>query len=106
MAFKAKGRVGRKPGVPNKATANAREAIAALVDRNVPRMEAWLDAIAEDQGPLAAWKCMADVIEYHIPKLARSEISANVNVTRSASELSDDELAAIVARGEGNAPEK
>ena len=67
----------RPKGSPNKATANAREAIAALVDSNAPRMQAWLDAIAADDklGPMAAWKCMADVIEYHIPKLARTEVT-------------------------------
>jgi hypothetical protein len=34
-----------------------------------------LDAIAADEklGPMAAYKCMMDVIEYHIPKLARTE---------------------------------
>jgi len=64
---------GRTPGVPNKATANARAAIARLVDDNALRMQGWLDQIAEEQGALAAWKCMSDVIEYHIPKLARTE---------------------------------
>jgi hypothetical protein len=73
--------MGRKKGVPNKATANAREAIARLVDGNAERMQGWLDDIADQQGPLAAWKCMTDVIEYHIPKLARTEISAEVGVT-------------------------
>lgn len=61
------------PGVPNKATTNAREAIARLVDSNAERMQGWLDEIAQTQGPMAAWRCMADVIEYHVPKLARTE---------------------------------
>ena len=69
------GRSGRKAGVPNKATANAREAIARLVDANAPRMQAWLDVIAAEQGALAAWRCMADVIEYHVPKLSRTEVT-------------------------------
>lgn len=51
----------------------AREAIGRLVDGNAHRLEAWLDEIAEQEGPLAAWRCMMDVIEYHIPKLARTE---------------------------------
>jgi len=65
----------RPKGSPNKATHNAREAIAALVDNNAHRLEGWLDAIAADEklGPMAAYKCMMDVIEYHIPKLARTE---------------------------------
>ena len=64
---------GRKTGVPNKATQNAREAIAMLVDRNTPRLQAWLEEIAQTDGALKAWQCMMDVIEYHIPKLSRAE---------------------------------
>lgn len=64
---------GRPKGVPNKATAEAREAIARLVDGNAHRMSIWLQEIYETKGPEAAWRCMTDVIEYHIPKLARTE---------------------------------
>lgn len=63
---------GRKPGVPNKATTQAREAIAAFVEGNVDRLNGWLDAIAE-KDPKAAFDCFMDVVEYHIPKLARVE---------------------------------
>ena len=71
----AKGRKtgGRPPGTPNKATSNAREAIAAFVEGNVGRLNGWLDQIAADD-PQAAFKCFMDVVEYHIPKLARAEI--------------------------------
>lgn len=64
---------GRPKGIPNKATRNAREAIAALVENNMDRMQGWLDEIAQEQGAMAAWKCMQDVIEYHVPRLARTE---------------------------------
>lgn len=63
---------GRVAGVPNKATANAREAIAAFVEGNVERLNAWLDQIAADS-PKDAFNCFMDVVEYHIPKLARTE---------------------------------
>ena len=66
---------GRQKGTPNKATANAREAIARLVDENAQRMQGWLDQIAKEDGPQSAWKCMTDVIEYHIPKLSRAELT-------------------------------
>lgn len=66
---------GRKPGVPNKATANAREAIARFVDGNAHRLEGWLDEIAAQDGPKEAFKCFADVLEYHVPKLARTELT-------------------------------
>lgn len=65
--------MGRKAGVPNKATTAAREAIARLVDGNADRLQVWLDEIHERDGPQAAWKCFMDVVEYHIPKLARTE---------------------------------
>jgi hypothetical protein len=73
---------GRPKGLPNKATQNARDAIARLVDGNAHRLEGWLDEIAADekQGPIAAWRCMMDVIEYHIPKLARTEINGTLKV--------------------------
>jgi hypothetical protein len=60
---------------PPKATLLAREAIARLVDGNAERLQGWLDEIAEDpkHGPKVAFDCMMDVLEYHIPKLARSE---------------------------------
>lgn len=64
---------GRPKGVPNKTTILAREAISRLVDGNTPRLQEWLDEIAQKEGPLVAWKCMMDVIEYHVPKLSRTE---------------------------------
>lgn len=72
----------RVKGAANRSTLNARAAIGALVDGNIHRLEGWLDAIAEDpdQGPMAAWKCMMDVIEYHVPKLARFEHAGAVEL--------------------------
>lgn len=63
---------GRPKGAPNKATLQAREAIAAFVDGNAHRLTEWLDRIAQDN-PKAAFDCFQSVIEYHIPKLARTE---------------------------------
>lgn len=63
---------GRVAGVANKATSQAREAIAAFVEGNVDRLNGWLDQIAE-KDPKAAFDCFMDVVEYHIPKLARQE---------------------------------
>ena len=65
----------RPKGTPNKATAEAREAIARLVDGNAHRLNIWLDEIYKTKGPEAAWNCMMDVIEYHVPKLARHELT-------------------------------
>jgi len=64
---------GSRAGIPNKATVNARAAIARFVDRNMDRLDVLLDQIEQDQGPQAAWKCIMDLVEYHVPKLARTE---------------------------------
>ena len=66
---------GSRKNVPNIRTQLARDAIAKLVDDNAPRMQAWLDAIAKEHGPLRAWECLVGVIEYHVPKLARTEVT-------------------------------
>ena len=60
---------------PGKATKLAREAIAEFVDGNATHLQAWLDGIAKDpkHGPKAAFDCFMSVVEYHIPKLARTE---------------------------------
>ncbi len=68
-------RGGRKKGTPNKATANAREAIAQFVDGNASRLQGWLDEIARTEGPKAAFMCVRDMVEFHVPKLERSEIA-------------------------------
>ena len=71
---------GRSAGVPNKVTAQAREAIALFVDDNAPRLAQWLDAVANGDpendikpNPAKAFELFQSVIEYHVPKLARTE---------------------------------
>lgn len=76
--------------MPNKATSDARAAIAAYVEGNVERLYGWLEAMANGQkvknadgtdsekwlrapDPWAAHKAFMEVVEFHIPKLARSE---------------------------------
>ena len=68
---------GSRKGRPNRTTQNAREAISRLVDGNAERMQEWLDQIAATEGPLAAWRCLSDVIEYHVPKLSRTELTGD-----------------------------
>jgi hypothetical protein len=73
---------GRSSGTPNKVTAAAREAIAMFVDGNAHRLEEWLDSVAKgipDEGinhnPAKAFELFQSVVEYHVPKLARTEIT-------------------------------
>ena len=63
---------GRPKGVPNKSTAAAREAIAAFVDANAEKLQDWLDEIAADS-PKDAFNAFLALVEYHVPKLARTE---------------------------------
>jgi hypothetical protein len=87
---------GRPPGMPNKATADARQAIAAFVDGNAHRLTEWLDQVAagvkvqeqtEDgeivekyvvpPNPAKAFDMFQSVVEYHVPKLARMEVAGD-----------------------------
>ena len=74
-ATKRKPGPGRPKGCANKSTSNAREAIARFVDGNAHRVQQWLDAIAKENGPLMAFRCYTDMIEYHVPKLSRTELT-------------------------------
>lgn len=67
---------GRPVGVPNKSTTKAREAFALFVENNSDRMQEWLDEIASDpkHGPKVAFDMLLAVSEYHVPKLARTEV--------------------------------
>ena len=69
---------GRAPGTPNKATQQAREAIARFVDGNAHRLQEWLDRIAEED-PKRAFELFQSVIEYHVPKLQRTELAGDPN---------------------------
>jgi hypothetical protein len=73
---------GRVRGVPNKATSIVRDAIANLLERNADKMDEWLQLVAcgdEDKGlkpaPDKALDIMQKMAEYHIPKLARTELT-------------------------------
>lgn len=67
---------GRQAGTPNKATGIARMAFANFVDNNAERLQEWLDDIAANEklGPKAAFDCLMQVAEFHVPKLARTEV--------------------------------
>lgn len=75
MAYGKKTGGGSRKGVPNRSTALAREAIAQFVDNNSDRLQGWLDQIAAEKGPEAAFRCFTDLVEYHVPKLARTELT-------------------------------
>ena len=65
---------GRQKGTPNKTTTDMRAAIALIAERNVEKFEGWLAAVAKDD-PGKAADLFLKAIEYHIPKLARTEMT-------------------------------
>jgi hypothetical protein len=67
---------GRQAGTPNKATGAARLAFANFVDNNADRLQTWLDDIANNEklGSKVAFDCLMQVAEFHVPKLARTEL--------------------------------
>lgn len=79
-------RAGRKAGVPNKATTEAREAIKALLDSNLPYIQLWIQSTAEgiyddlagkwivQPNPAKACEIVQNLVEYSVPKLARTEV--------------------------------
>ena len=79
-------RAGRKPGVPNKATQEAREAVKAILDSNLPFIQSWIQQTAEgimddetgkyivQPNPAKACEIVQNLVEYSVPKLARTEV--------------------------------
>ena len=72
--------MGRPKGSPNKATAAVREAIAVFAEGNAHKLQEWLDDVANGVGgnrpdPAKAADLYLRAIEYHIPKLARTEMT-------------------------------
>ena len=65
---------GRPAGVPNKATSAVREAIARMADENAENFIGWLNQVASTN-PEKACDIYLKAIEYHIPKLARTEVT-------------------------------
>ena len=114
---------GRALGTQNKITLTAKAAIAEFVDGNAHRLTGWLDQVAngsplldadgkqvyDNEGnmvyairpnPEKAFNLFQSVVEYHVPKLARSEISGpNGGAIETAvvdlKGLSDNELEQI-----------
>ena len=77
---------GRVAGTPNKATQEAREAVQAILDSNLPFIQSWIQSTAEgifdDQSgkwivppnPAKACDIVQNMVEYAVPKLARTEV--------------------------------
>ena len=69
---------GRKGGVTNKVTTETKDAFKKLVESNHENMTIWLEKIAMTD-PYKAMQLMIQLSEYFIPKLARTELSGEVD---------------------------
>ena len=66
---------GRKPGATSKEIKLAREAIAKFCDINAPKIQTWFDDVAKDN-PERALEILYKYLEFHVPKLSRTEQQA------------------------------
>lgn len=68
---------GSRKGIPNKSTAEIRNAFQLLVEDNLDNMKVWLsDVAAED--PERALEIILKMSEYIVPKLSRTEVKADI----------------------------
>lgn len=63
-------RAGRPKGVPNKTTAQIKEAIGVFISHNADKLNDW---IAEVDDPAKRIDLYLKAMEYAVPKLARTE---------------------------------
>jgi hypothetical protein len=87
--------MGRIKGVPNRATVNARWAIAAFVKNNEERLARLLDKIEKTEGARAAWECVMRLIEHHMPKKpgyvsSQEEPGLAVSLNRPSQQIADN----------------
>jgi hypothetical protein len=76
---------GRKAGVPNKLTSDVRAMMQAFAERNAPKLDDLIERTARKH-PAKAAALILQAMEYHVPKLARTEITGKdggpLHVTR------------------------
>ena len=76
---------GRRKGIPNKVTGDARQFLAAMIGRQLPHVEKWIrqasEGIKNEDGswlvrpdPKGATQLIAQVADFTIPRLARTEV--------------------------------
>lgn len=95
-----KGRSGRAAGTPNKATRDVREAIAVFAQNNVDNMTTWINQIED---PAKKMDLYLRALEYHVPKLARTEMTgangAPMSFLNVTPQERDDEIKRLLGAG-------
>lgn len=118
-----KSKSGRKPGVPNRTTRQSRQAIAMFIEQNIPRLDGWLQQVAEgipkldmngeplrdQQGsivfvvrpaPIAAIKAISDIADFHLPRLVRSDVQSVHHIEGAAlnvDQMTSEQLRRLIA---------
>lgn len=72
MAIGKKTGGGSRAGSPNKTTKDVREAMAVFCQSNVDQISEWLKEVDD---PAKRIDLFLRALEYHVPKLARTEVS-------------------------------
>jgi len=68
---------GSRKGIPNKTTAEIRNAFQMLVEDNLDNMKVWLSDVAQED-PERALEIILKMSEYIVPKLSRTEVKADI----------------------------
>ena len=84
-------------------TKDTREAFKNLVEDNTDKFQGWLDEIAKTN-PSKAFELLTNVAEYVLPKLSRTEITAELKVEQvdNIEKYSDEDLKRISEIREAN----
>ena len=77
-SFKKGEAKGKPKGALNHTTKDIKEAYRLLVENNLDNMQTWITKIAA-KNPERAINIIISLSEYIVPKLARTELSGNVN---------------------------
>lgn len=72
----APGQSGNPGGKPDRRKTKAQIAITHFVNDNAEKLQTWLDKIAETE-PKEAFKAFTSVVEFALPKLARTELTGD-----------------------------
>lgn len=67
---------GRSKGTPNKTTAEVRDNLQFLIESNLPKLQSWIDATAEEN-PSKAIDIIIKLTDYVLPKLKTIEVVDN-----------------------------
>lgn len=87
---------GRQKGTPNRVTADMRQAMSALAEGNVQRVQEWLDEVAGTD-PARAVELFLRLLEFVLPKLRAISVGAHADVPQSVRQMSIAELEALVS---------